>query len=534
MKTFYNTVLPALLLLVSFNTFAQVPVFSSFPSAQAVLLLDFDGHIVNGTSWNANGPIDCGPSNLNNTQITEVYNRVAEDYRPFNINVTTDEAKYLAAPAAKRIRAILTISNGWYGSSAGGVAYVNSFSWGDNTPCFIFTTLLNYSVKNISEATAHELGHTLGLRHQSSYDINCVKTADYNSGVGDRVFGWAPIMGVGYYRNSTTWFNGPNPYGCTNVQSDVDIITGANNGITFRTDDYDEIFRTATSQSFTNNQFITTGIITTSTDKDMFKFTMAHRQKLIMDAAPTSIGTGDAGSNLDIQMQLYNTSKTLIGTYNPAATLSASIDTVLDAGTYYFLVEGVGNVFTPEYGSLGSYSIETDQSPLVTLPLHKFELKGSTANDQHKLTWLIEADEKVILQVLEVSKDGRHFSAVTEPGINERSYQYNPNATGALQYRVNVTFDNGRQYYSNVIALSSNTVVSKPQLFTNIIRNNALMINSPAGYSYTIADYNGRLITKGMITQGASTVKINAISSGVYFIRFTNGQSQNVVKFVKE
>ena len=137
-------------------------------------------------------------------------------------------------------------------------------------------------------------------------------------------------------------------------------------------------------------------------------------------------------------------------------------------------------------------------------------------------------------QVLEVSKDGLQFSAVADVAVNERSYQYNPPTTGALQYRVNAKFDNGRQYYSNVIALHSNAVISKPQLFTNIIRNKALMINSPAGYTYTIADYTGRIVAKGMIAQGASTVKINDISNGVYFIHFTNNQTQNTERFVKE
>ena len=534
MKNLCTTAILVLLLFTSSYAFAQVPVFSSFPSAQAVLLLDFDGHVVNGTSWNANGPINCAPSNLSNTQITEVYNRVAEDYRPFNINVTTDEAKYLTAPAAKRMRAILTISSSWYGSNAGGVAFINSFSWGDNTPCFIFTALLNYNIKNISEATAHEGGHTFGLRHQSSYDPNCVKTAEYNSGFGNGQFGWAPIMGVGYYRNSTTWYNGPNPYGCNNVQSDVDIITNTNNGITFRADDHDETFAASTSQSFSNNKFIAAGNIATSNDKDMFNFTVLTRQKLIVNAMPANVGAGDVGSNLDIEMHLYNTSKNLIGTYNPAATLSASVDTVLDAGTYYFLVDGVGNQFTPEYGSLGSYSIEASQSPLVTLPLHKFELNGSATGGQHKLNWLIEADETVIHQSLEVSKDGRHFSLVTTPGNNERSFQYNPNASESLQYRVNATFDNGRQYYSNVIALLSNTVINKPQLVTNSISNDVLIIKSPAGYSYKIADYNGRITAKGILAQGVSSVKTNALSSGIYFIHFTNGHTQSVEKLIKQ
>src|SRR5688572_4739574 len=114
------------LLFVSLPSFAQVPAYSSFPGASAVLFLDFDGHTVNGTSWNSNGPIVCGPANMDNAKITEIYNRIAEDYRPFNINVTTDSLKYEAAPATKRMRAIFTITNSWYGTSAGGVAYIGS------------------------------------------------------------------------------------------------------------------------------------------------------------------------------------------------------------------------------------------------------------------------------------------------------------------------------------------------------------------------------------------------------------------------
>ena len=81
------------------------------------------------------------------------------------------------------MRVILTVTHEWYGS-AGGVAFVGSYSWGDDTPCFVFSGLLGYNVKNISEATAHEAGHTLGLYHQASYDANCVKTSDYHYGQG--------------------------------------------------------------------------------------------------------------------------------------------------------------------------------------------------------------------------------------------------------------------------------------------------------------------------------------------------------------
>jgi len=250
------------------NTNAQVPLLSSLPSAPAVIFLDFDGHNVAGTSWNFDGPFYCGPSGLDNSQITTVFNRVAEDYRPFNVNITTDSTKFLAAPINRRMRVLLTVSYEWYGS-AGGVGFIGSFTWGDDSPCFVFTSLLSYNVKNIAEAASHEAGHTLGLYHQARYDANCVKQSDYHSGAGAGEIGWAPIMGVGYYQNLTLWNSGPNPYGCNNIQNDLTVIT-SNNGFSYRTDDHTASFPTATTATFVNNQFTVSGVIAQNTDQDLF------------------------------------------------------------------------------------------------------------------------------------------------------------------------------------------------------------------------------------------------------------------------
>src|ERR1700754_1956001 len=102
MKNLIRAVVVLLVLAGSFRADAQVPLYSSYPSASAVIFLDFDGQTVNGTSWNTTGPIFCGAADLNSTQITEIFNRVSEDYRPFNINITTDSTKYFAAPANRR------------------------------------------------------------------------------------------------------------------------------------------------------------------------------------------------------------------------------------------------------------------------------------------------------------------------------------------------------------------------------------------------------------------------------------------------
>lgn len=533
MKNLYQYLLLTLCLLGSSRIFAQVPVLNSYPSAPAVIYLDFDGQTVTGSSWNVNGPLYLGPANMSDAQITEVFNRVAEDYRPFNINITTDSTKYWAAPLKQRMRIVLTTSWEWYGR-AGGVAYVNSFTWGDNTPCFVFSSLLGYNTKNVAEAAAHEAGHTLGLRHQSRYDPVCNKTEEYNSGNGSGEIAWAPIMGVGYYRNQTTWHNGPNPYGCTNAQDDIAIITKAANGFGFRPDDHDAATRSATTITMSNGKFTNEGVINNSTDEDMFELVMPTTGKLKLDVAPNSVAAGDAGSNLDVSIKFYNSKSQLINTFDQPQALSASIDTTLNAGTYFLSVSGTSNVFTADYASVGGYSISGSYGTFTTLPVRKLELKGTTDGQSHKLNWVIDADEAIVHQVVEVSSNGRDFQPVAEPASGARAFNYQPKAASILQYRLNVTFDNGRQHYSNTIALRNSGKTDKPQLYTNLIRSGSIMLTSPSVFNYTIRDYSGRAVSTGVSNQGASAINVSNLSSGSYLIVFSNGQDQYVEKFIKQ
>ncbi|MGB3006862.1 MAG: T9SS type A sorting domain-containing protein [Chitinophagaceae bacterium] len=510
-------------------TYAQVPKLSSNPSASAVIFLDFDGHTVDGTSWNYAGPIVCGASGLNNTQITTVFNRIAEDYRPFEVNITTDSSKFLAAPINKRIRVIATVSSEWYGS-AGGVAFVGSFTWGDDTPCFVFSALLNYNIKNISEAIAHEAGHTLSLYHQASYDANCVKTSDYNYGQGSGEIGWAPIMGVGYYQNLTLWNNGPNSYGCTNLQTDLSIIT-SNNGFGFRTDDFAGTFTAAVNTPFVSNQFTVNGIVSQNTDQDMIKFTIPSSGRFQLNAIPYNVGTGNAGSDLDLQVTLYKSDQAQLNVYNPGTLLNSVIDTILNPGTYYLKAEGKGNIYAPNYASLGSYSLQGTFGAGATLPLRQLKLNGQLIGDKHQLNWIIEADEQVTEQILEMSTDGINFRPVTQPATDSRSFYYKPVVSAAVQYRLNVTFDNGRQYYSNIITIRQ-FAAPKPQLVSNIISNGTIAVKSPGTYSYMLYDLSGKTVRKGQLTNGYNTIITGGITGGMYVIRFGNQSDQWTEKLI--
>jgi hypothetical protein len=534
MKNQFRSVLVAVFAICAVKVSAQVPVLSSYPSASTVLFLDFDGQYVTGTSWNYNGPINCAASGLNTFQITEVFNRVAEDYRPFNINVTTDSTKYFSAPVNHRIRVIVTVTNGWY-PGVGGVSFVGSFNFGDDTPCFVFTgpSALGYNPKYVAEAASHEAGHTLGLYHQAVYDSTCKKVSDYNSGTGSGEIGWAPIMGVGYYENMTLWNFGPNPYGCAQTQNDLQVIT-TQNGFTYRSDDYSNSFASSQSLSFTGDSTIISGIIEQNTDQDIFKLDMPTAAQLKLNAMPFNVGNNNSGSNLDMQLTIYNESQTQSSVYNPGNLLSAIVDTPLNAGTYYIKVEGKGNKYAPNYASLGSYSLKATIGSGTPLPLHRLELSGSIAGDQHNLSWLIEAEEKVAGQSIEVSTDGEHFNSLVSLPEGSRSYSYTPDASGNLLYRVHVTFDNGKEYYSNIISLRTGGETQKPKLLSNIIQQNKLSIMSPVAFRYQVVDMAGRTILQGQLAAGMNDLNTPVLKAGMYFIRFNNGQNQVTEKFVKE
>jgi hypothetical protein len=150
----------------------------------------------------------------------------------------------------------------------------------------------------------------------------------------------------------------------------------------------------------------------------------------------------------------------------------------------------------------------------------------------HSLSWLIEADENVMKQVIEVSTNGINFTALDNPNNALRTYSYHPLDNRPLLYRMHVTLDNSKEYYSNVIAIRPGRS-GKPQLVGNTISGNSLVVNSPGNYYYQVMDQKGRMLTKGNIEKGYSSIHAGIITTGIYIIRFTDGEQQWSEKFIK-
>jgi hypothetical protein len=206
----------------------------------------------------------------------------------------------------------------------------------------------------------------------------------------------------------------------------------------------------------------------------------------------------------------------------------------MSAGTYYLRIEGKGNMYAPAYASLGSYALNGTYTGGNPLPLRRLELSGLAVGDQHKLNWLIDADEQVVEQILEVSTDGLNYSPVVIPATDLRAYSYRPYVTGNAQYRMNVTFDNGKQHYSNIVILRKTGTVPKPQLVSNVIGLNDLLVTSPASYDYHIFDLNGKSITGGKLVMGTNHIQLPGVVNGMFVIRFMGSGESWVEKFIRQ
>lgn len=194
-----------------------------------VAYLDFDGYYLNSPYWNSGNPLQLESSKLSQSEIDSVIQIIKEDYLKFNIVITTDSTVYNKSDINKRQRIVITQSWDWYGMS-GGVSYIGSLKWGTETPAFVFSSLLKFNPKFIGEASSHEIGHTIGLYHQSLYDDTCAFVTPYNPGDNIKsppnyLSTYAPIMGVSINAQYGIWWIGATEFGCTNVQNDEKIIT---------------------------------------------------------------------------------------------------------------------------------------------------------------------------------------------------------------------------------------------------------------------------------------------------------------------
>jgi hypothetical protein len=415
----------------------------SLPGATKFIYLDFDGHTTSGTSWNSgygdpivSAPYDtdgvAGFSSTELTRIQYIWQRVAEDYLPYGVDVTTQDPgvealrKSGTGDTAWGQRVVISPTN-WYNTGAGGVAYIGAFSWSSDTPCFVFTAQLgNGNEKYTAEAASHEAGHTVSLYHDGTASVG------YYQGHG----GWAPIMGVGYYQPLVQWSKGEYP-NANNAEDDLAKIGG--HGFTYRPDDHGDTPSTATPLVVTNTTSVSgSGIIERTADKDYFSFSTG-KGPITLTVASLS-----PSPNLDVRAELYDPLGVLVDIDDPSGSLAATVShTVQVAGTFTLAVDGVGKgdlaTGYSDYGSLGEYTISgaIAASGLPQPPTAPSNVTATpVSSSQINLAWTDASGDETGFAV-ERAASGGAWGHVTTVGANATSYAdagLAPSTT--YQYRV--------------------------------------------------------------------------------------------------
>ncbi|MDP3967986.1 MAG: fibronectin type III domain-containing protein [Nocardioides sp.] len=379
---------------------------NSRPGSHRTLYIDVDGHTVSGTAWNdymewpetrTPGFVD-SEEEATETQrriVQDVWRRVAEDYAPFDINVTTqdpgDAALERTSSSDTRygVRALVVdttkdptikqVVDTYCGQYCAGMAYPDT--WGElgvyAQPAFAFSDRVNNDAWQIAETVSHEVGHSFGLQHHGFTPSNGDPTDEYYFGHG----AWSPIMGAGN-RGLTQWSRGEYDGAARPWQDDLATIEfrrffdftaqrWSEAGAPLVADDHGGKPASATPLGF-GSSLTASGLISSSADRDVFAFTRDCTDPLRVTATPAPVGP-----NLDIALRVLDPDKKTLARRNPTATqddtvwprvvsgLDASISVAKPRkGTHYIEVrggrQGTASDGWTSYGSVGSYTLAVE------------------------------------------------------------------------------------------------------------------------------------------------------------------------------
>lgn len=359
---------------------SSLPELHSNPEAHVQLILDFDGNFE--AEWrgyeNVESPVfslDADRSTFSGWELAtihEVWMRVAEDFAPFNIDVTTADSGSLND--GEGVRVVFDRSSfDWLGRAAGGVGTHGGFLNAEPNTVYVFTDYrqINRDVADsLANTASHEAGHAFGLEHQTLYHpdgrFNCYRPA---------VDGVGAIMGSTSSSNRSVWAVGTanSPH---HIQDDVVVLTAV---LGERADDHGDTVDSATDLDDVDASTVTTrGFITRSDDADVFRFSTSGGEAVF------SAITSRFGANLVAQLELRNADGYVLALTESSDWSPASLSTSLDAGHYTVIVRSNG-----ETGSLGHYQLtgSVTESPAISLTapkgLHIIDATGF----RHLVSW---------------------------------------------------------------------------------------------------------------------------------------------------
>ncbi|TDC47004.1 LPXTG cell wall anchor domain-containing protein [Jiangella ureilytica] len=353
------------------------PAVGSRPGAPYTVYLDFDGATIRNTEWNRYYDQDVfelapNAAATDAAYVYQVWARVAEDYAPFDVNVTTTD------PGADALHKT-SPDDGEYGmtavvtdttdiepaADAGGRAWAGGFGNAFLSPAMIFAPVARDSnAPDVGNIVSHEVGHTFGLNHDGIGDDEY-----YGDTQAEPDSLWGPIMGAPWSAPLSQWSPGdyagathsgeddlaeitatgtvlqtfmvydgdqmwPDPY-CTDADDPDSPQPGdsvykpngqgtcdpAGDPLTlefhyadraaYAADDHGGVLDEASALDTTGGDFTATGVIERSGERDVFTF--------VTGGGPVTVAAEGAsvGQNLDLRLELIDGAGELVSEADP-------------------------------------------------------------------------------------------------------------------------------------------------------------------------------------------------------------------------
>jgi hypothetical protein len=357
------------------------PACSSRPGSTNTLFLNFSGYTVSNKAWNSSEvpvyealpyDLDGDTTTFNQyeqTQIVEVWKRVSEDYRPFNINVTTVKPQDLETND-QVLHSVITKNSDAKGrpmpsADAGGVAWLGVFGSSNassSSPAFAYYNNGGTIARNVAEVISHEAGHNFGLSHDGLQATP--NDVEYYTGHGKDQQSWAPIMGAAYGRNFSQWTTGSLAYNKANNPEDDITIIGDQTGTI--SDDVPDTIADAPEIQTSAGKFSTKEfMIGVDNDADVHKIVTDASYLDVVVSSFKVPSSASAGSNLGLKAEILDSNGVSLEENATGQNLVRVFRKALTPGTYYIRVSGVGcgnstsskPTGFPADGSMGTYSI---------------------------------------------------------------------------------------------------------------------------------------------------------------------------------
>jgi hypothetical protein len=349
---------------------------------------------------------------------------VAEDFAPFAINVTTHYYGGLNNNEALKIA--IGGNDDWLvrpeDSNPTGTSERGSFYNSAPNTAFVFSdnfqpfTGQNSAIWKIATTASHEAGHAFGLRHLSKWGADGKLVNKYDPGTAV----WTPIMGANASFDRTTWSMSTSELGPLSLQDDMKILAGSQNGFGYQLDDHGGWINSATPLTVPTTAYQAAtgkGVITKTTDTDMFSFTTNGGSiEIRVNGAERSI------ANLIPQVQLFNAAGRQVAYaagqsfIHLSAGTRAVLNTTLPKGTYYASVSSLG-----DYGNVGQYTISVKNVTGASKGTETTPIKGGlTAMDGTPTTATATKSRTVVAPKAELTfaSDG----APAQPSVGELNF----------------------------------------------------------------------------------------------------------------